>query len=222
MWAHPHVRGENLPGMVFRAAFAGSSPRVRGKHTGIAFFIWIDGLIPARAGKTFRRVPYPTPNRAHPRACGENHWLASLEPLAMGSSPRVRGKRRFRGRLDLVAGLIPACAGKTGALIGVWACAHGSSPRVRGKRSTLSVLLLGMRLIPACAGKTTSLWRAIFNIPAHPRMCGENTFLGQSVKAAPGSSPHVRGKPQSPPCQHHPQGLIPACAGKTCKYWKSY
>ena len=162
--------------MVFRAAFAGSSPRVRGKHTGIAFFIWIDGLIPARAGKTFRRVPYPTPNRAHPRACGENHWLASLEPLAMGSSPRVRGKRRFRGRLDLVAGLIPACAGKTGALIGVWACAHGSSPRVRGKLSQRRAASHIPRLIPACAGKTFNTKRAVIGDAAHPRMCGENNI----------------------------------------------
>ena len=51
-------------------------------------------LIPARAGKTSPASTSPTPHRAHPRACGENGALDPVRRDALGSSPRVRGKRQ--------------------------------------------------------------------------------------------------------------------------------
>ena len=154
-----------------------------------------------------------------------------------GSSPRVRGKPPpgldGGGRVRL----IPACAGKTRL-----ACtrdpvyrAHprvcgenlhsskqrpgfrGSSPRVRGKRGIGRRFPPRAGLIPACAGKTPAGATSWTHSSAHPRVCGENFFEVGVDGGEFGSSPRVRGKPgpgAEPPA---PDGLIPACAGKTCQ-----
>ena len=70
--AHPRACGENLarPGHVSRKS--GSSPRMRGKHHIEVDIVGSVRLIPAHAGKTSRTAEAWSPNRAHPRACGEN------------------------------------------------------------------------------------------------------------------------------------------------------
>ena len=152
--AHPRVCGEN-------ARFAravdippGSSPRVRGKPQPAVNQRWRGGLIPACAGKTMFSQNEFRLKRAHPRVCGENDLDAGKSHVSMGSSPRVRGKRRRSTRKQLNWGLIPACAGKTAwtqsKSLRTWAhprvCGEnreieyfgwyeqGSSPRVRGKQ----------------------------------------------------------------------------------------
>ena len=47
-------------------------------------------------------------NRAHPRVSGENHSSVFLVVLAMGSSPRERGKQRHYPGGVSARGLIPA------------------------------------------------------------------------------------------------------------------
>ena len=111
--AHPRVCGENWndPGSAF--AFAGSSPRVRGKRIEDECKKRWGGLIPACAGKTpvWRRAEVS--NGAHPRVCGENLGKMFFQIAASGSSPRVRGKLARHVYRPHTAGLIPACAGKT-------------------------------------------------------------------------------------------------------------
>ena len=106
----------------------------------------------------------------------------------------MRGKPE-RALLNMrLAGLIPACAGKTttgftlfmlrrahprvcGENLGTsTALAHtpGSSPRVRGKPVQLVFYAGTVRLIPACAGKTLSDTITRPDGQAHPRVCGEN------------------------------------------------
>ena len=121
--------------------------------------------------------------------------MKARPPATLGSSPRVRGRLRFRQQPDGLLGLIPACAGQTHRrTIGQppkrahprvcgadelprpvsFACA-GSSPRVRGRPlSSLS---------PACAER------------AHPRVCGADRRSRLRIRRR---------------C-----GLIPACAGQT-------
>ena len=152
--AHPRACGENtLWVMVSRFAF-GSSPRVRGKLSLVLTAGGDRRLIPARAGKTSSRSCTRGSAAAHPRACGENISATASCCFFVGSSPRVRGKRRG-GRGGVGArGLIPARAGKTTSMTrrGPVGPAHpracgenlsrssltfvswGSSPRVRGKR----------------------------------------------------------------------------------------
>ena len=151
--AHPRACGENEEDGDYRKRMDGSSPRVRGKLRSTSPRRGVNGLIPARAGKTEGTPTTCTRATAHPRACGENRIFRRRGVHWGGSSPRVRGKRPGLPRGADEPGLIPARAGKTRlreALAPV-AGAHpracgenlntrdgdrtssGSSPRVRGK-----------------------------------------------------------------------------------------
>ena len=52
---------------------------------------------------------------------------------------------------------------------------------------------------------------------AHPRVCGENRCLADRLGSQVGSSPRVRGKLNRETYGDIILGLIPACAGKTCR-----
>ena len=152
--AHPRACGENPSAVGFGSSALGSSPRVRGKQCGGRSWSRCIGLIPARAGKTNGRTAAARSGPAHPRACGENTGTSTCCTAAVGSSPRVRGKRYVLQGSAMGLRLIPARAGKTGLGPGrpraptahPRACgenspgwrsrllARGSSPRVRGKR----------------------------------------------------------------------------------------
>ena len=152
----------------------GSSPRMRGKRLIQAVEAVRIRLIPAHAGKTRRFIRDSGMYAAHPRACGENRQVRASRYVALGSSPRMRGKRARLVRSRRARGLIPAHAGKTprgrGAVVHEWAhpraCGEnlstdtedvilaGSSPRMRGKRGPASPGTQERWLIPAHAGKT--------------------------------------------------------------------
>ena len=105
---------------------------------------------------------------------GENVALPSSRLSSQGSSPHARGKLILSAANEIVTGLIPACAGKTGHCPG--GCGeHGAHPRMRGEndvaraigehpegssphaRGKLKIVSYGNAvsgLIPACAGKT--------------------------------------------------------------------
>ena len=151
-------------------------------------------LIPAHAGKNFRRTRASRPARAHPRSCGENGSRLSANASHPGSSPLMRGKPSLRRPRRGQNGLIPTHAGKTPNLS--WRKSRSwAHPRSRGENVTCDSMFVGMRgsspltrgkhaaphstreqigLIPAHAGKTHSMppWQLIRS--AHPRSCGEN------------------------------------------------
>ena len=195
----------------------------------------LPGLIPACAGKTGVKATRCPGKTAHPRVCGENPTVAGAGVGAGGSSPRVRGKPTTRYAAHKAARLIPACAGKTSLRVQRrWKSrAHprvcgenavnilsnpglaGSSPRVRGKHRDVNRFVSCRGLIPACAGKTLSTTTSPKTLRAHPRVCGENRPSGIACSPIVGSSPRVRGKPDTRPGRRRPCRLIPACAGKT-------
>ena len=70
--AHPRVCGENANGTQWQGIADGSSPRVRGKRGDGPAVLVEAGLIPACAGKTWRRMAGICNLAAHPRVCGEN------------------------------------------------------------------------------------------------------------------------------------------------------
>ena len=152
--AHPRACGENTTHRRFPAQRGGSSPRVRGKHTLAAERDVTLRLIPARAGKTLCAGEAVRGNAAHPRACGENGLNLIHCCMSLGSSPRVRGKRRKGVYVQTCNGLIPARAGKTPNQYRYDKVQPGSSPRVRGKHREWNANSNGLGLIPARAGKT--------------------------------------------------------------------
>ena len=173
--AHPRVCGENYGSIPGTRPDRGSSPRVRGKPGATPDSSARSRLIPACAGKTPTIFQLGSEHRAHPRVCGENRASIAWSASIWGSSPRVRGKHGEWMRAYMNVGLIPACAGKTLALLRFHASsrAHprvcgenvsgcvsassvwGSSPRVRGKQTTPVESSHCAGLIPACAGKTS-------------------------------------------------------------------
>ena len=192
--AHPRACGENSPGRASLVTTPGSSPRVRGKPTRSRPQGLPRGLIPARAGKTLKRLVTQSHAPAHPRACGENGRDFGDPLVRRGSSPRVRGKPApGRARRDM-EGLIPARAGKTSRSVRGCgsgrahprACGEnvadleeetspdGSSPRVRGKPEQVARQRAHPGLIPARAGKTPGRTGRGPAGTAHPRACGEN------------------------------------------------
>ena len=111
--AHPRAGGENPGTSSDIRQDHGSSPRGRGKHYPLTPEIAAEGLIPARAGKTWKLTPRRPSASAHPRAGGENAAPDGLVDPDAGSSPRGRGKRLEPARRRGVPRLIPARAGKT-------------------------------------------------------------------------------------------------------------
>ena len=170
----PACAGNTCAGGLGGVGEEGSSPRVRGTRVEVTSADGCAGIIPACAGNTWCPAQPRTRPRDHPRVCGEHRAGLAHRLHEAGSSPRVRGTRDGRWRLDRGTGIIPACAGNTGCCgcETVLAGDHprvcgehwdhsrrlrpllGSSPRVRG---TLFAVLFDLRvvgIIPACAGNT--------------------------------------------------------------------
>ena len=114
--AHPRSRGENIVATPEEAVDRGSSPLTRGKHDTGGESRVINWLIPAHAGKTGENGCPPLCSTAHPRSRGENSWGLQPPTRMQGSSPLTRGKHTARVHRVNDEGLIPAHAGKTGAV----------------------------------------------------------------------------------------------------------
>ena len=152
-----------------------------------------------------------------------------------GSSPLTRGKHSRARLSSLVAGLIPAHAGKThqprarhsrprahprsrgenSASRPIASRTMGSSPLTRGKHRISGPDACRRGLIPAHAGKTPAPDGRFDPDRAHPRSRGENPTRPPRRTAWRGSSPLTRGKRVSLPLPLEALGLIPAHAGKT-------
>ena len=111
--AHPRSRGENTPISTDVTNGSGSSPLTRGKPQMSFLSVGEFGLIPAHAGKTGSRCGRRGSARAHPRSRGENSLYRADLSNNCGSSPLTRGKPSVPPLALIVAGLIPAHAGKT-------------------------------------------------------------------------------------------------------------
>ena len=212
--AHPRGCGADISALLRPGFFSGSSPRVRGRPPSYPLPSRERGLIPAGAGQTGTTGRRGCCLRAHPRGCGADVDYQNGSDEIMGSSPRVRGRRRCSRMRRRFSRLIPAGAGQTGCVPSGWTprAAHprgcgaditgtievyplnGSSPRVRGRRTSARHRGRWFRLIPAGAGQTENTVFTDGSTGAHPRGCGadlENRLPTQLVK---GSSPRVRGR----------------------------
>ncbi len=187
---HPRACGANQIQHGACSARHGSSPRMRGKLMKRGSLKRSRRIIPAHAGQTHRVRGGVVEFADHPRACGANMPWSIRNAARVGSSPRMRGKRRARGRPRHHTRIIPAHAGQTRvvfdcAMVGPdhpRACGAnadslfdasavcGSSPRMRGKRLCGSLTPGLVRIIPAHAGQTKSgvrSCRPMRIIPAH-------------------------------------------------------
>ena len=166
--------------------------------------------------------------------CGGSSSSQFQQRLAMGLSPRVRGKPPQSLSSSAAFRSIPACAGEarqrafrfprrwvyprvcggSAAPLSWLSVGWGLSPRVRGKLPFGAVVAAGARSIPACAGEANTSGRSAWGSGVYPRVCGGSFMPADGQPASLGLSPRVRGKPPlgTSPILHG--GSIPACAGE--------
>ena len=166
--------GEHFLLLSLFAFAAGSSPHVRGAHVTAMVHHTSAGIIPACAGSTDIDAIKRLVAGDHPRMCGEHLDGDTLNNVASGSSPHVRGAPRPAHLSRPSNGIIPACAGSTSCGSGlplgsrdhprmcgehksprmVRVAKAGSSPHVRGALVDEEPGFGLGGIIPACAGST--------------------------------------------------------------------
>ena len=213
----------------------GSSPLARGPLVRRRRQLRGCGLIPARAGTTWRAAGSGPWHGAHPRSRGDHPRACGFSAGGRGSSPLARGPHTRAFRLGVRLGLIPARAGTT-TPPKPRSCARRAHPRSRGDHSNApqnasqnrgsSPLARGppcldafhnyaAGLIPARAGTTAPRSRTSTITRAHPRSRGDHPETHKPRKNNQGSSPLARGPPEETFTSMRWPGLIPARAGTT-------
>ena len=235
VWDHPRVCGEHMLMKGASASSGGSSPRMRGTHTGRLEFAQYVGIIPAYAGNTVGAGDCCGEPGDHPRVCGEHKWLSAVPSALAGSSPRMRGTHPDGTADHLRRGIIPAYAGNTKRAnpfsnkvrdhprvcgehtlqeVIDW-CEQGSSPRMRGTRELHGRRTVRHGIIPAYAGNTLAPDLRVRVIGDHPRVCGEHQSERIRLHVGQGSSPRMRGTRRTVLLGTRVSGIIPAYAGNT-------
>ena len=115
--AHPRSRGDHIDEGTGDYRITGSSPLARGPLVKVAQEALNAGLIPARAGTTSLSREYSVMGWAHPRSRGDHRIQLTISTLLTGSSPLARGPLAWRKCWPVGAGLIPARAGTTCAVM---------------------------------------------------------------------------------------------------------
>ena len=218
-------------------SICGSSPRVRGTPRWSLSPQLMRRFIPAGAGNARKPPPGCSGSTVHPRGCGERLGAAYRQPGSAGSSPRVRGTLKLHRLGCLADRFIPAGAGNAapdGAAAKCRAvhprgCGErrrrrrqvqrrgGSSPRVRGTLGGVHPRAVESRFIPAGAGNARCQGNARHRHPVHPRGCGERAARAASGALSGGSSPRVRGTPDSRQALGRSCRFIPAGAGNASR-----
>ena len=92
---HPRLCGEKVRQSVWRSAYVGSPPPMRGKGCAFGNSRYRLRITPAYAGKRQTRAPCGLYGRDHPRLCGEKLSDFSMIAKVLGSPPPMRGKGRM-------------------------------------------------------------------------------------------------------------------------------
>ena len=193
-WDHPRGCGEHILTGLALSKRGGSSPRMRGAPRTSTPCQAGGRIIPADAGSTSYGSGSPKGKRIIPADAGST--LGQTEPLpADPDHPRGCGEHS--------PSTVRACLGS------------GSSPRMRGARRVGCTCCGGNRIIPADAGSTRHHSSSRRKARDHPRGCGEHDLTAFCKSRSKGSSPRMRGAPESYWYYDTSDRIIPADAGST-------
>ena len=129
--------------------------------------------------------------------CGKDSYLYTYAIRSLGSPPRVREGHNYFFDSFVGFRITPACAGRTGELVGIYhkykdhprVCGKdyctiseeknqkGSPPRVREGPSKVSIDPTSQGITPACAGRTFKVVRRFGFTKDHPRVCGKDLLF---------------------------------------------
>ena len=193
----------------------GSSPLARGLRRRRRHPARDAGIIPARAGFTWRRPSAPPTGTDHPRSRGVYSARTRARSPSPGSSPLARGLPSDIRLLGRQAGIIPARAGFTSPPYG--RRSRGSDhPRSRGVYvEAFHAFIDWVRIIPARAGFTRRARSMTWPVGDHPRSRGVYSWARTTGRSSGGSSPLARGLLSTAWDAALTAGIIPARAGFT-------
>ena len=180
-------------------------------------FIFMSGIIPARAGSTH---PYQTKAREtpdHPRSRGVYRKRHVNTNGRTGSSPLARGLQVQWRDAAAPSGIIPARAGSTKGKPREHLLPGGSSPLARGLPRHHRRSRCCRRIIPARAGSTSGVGLNSAFAADHPRSRGVYLAALAGRAGFSGSSPLARGLRGLPGRSPAGGRIIPARAGSTAE-----
>ena len=172
-WDHPRLCGEKPMAIAAPSVADGSPPPMRGKVNPHTLEIGKNGITPAYAGKSSKRICERIEIEDHPRLCGEKLQMAGGRSPLSGSPPPMRGKDSMKMTIWTKSRITPAYAGKSlllprcrrttadhprlcgeKELIAKTAdFLEGTPPPMRGKVDNKSRKNIRRRITPAYAGK---------------------------------------------------------------------
>ncbi len=131
-WAHPRSRGADPVAVALVNAALGSSPLARGGPQRARSVGSVQGLIPARAGRTLDRSRALAFRWAHPRSRGADPFEQGRDLSMVGSSPLARGGPARGSPAGRRSGAHPRSRGADSRRAGRRRPIRGSSPLARG------------------------------------------------------------------------------------------
>ena len=191
---HPRSRGVYGWPTGMGMAVPGSSPLARGLPVVAVGEQARRGIIPARAGFTWRGTRRPAGTGDHPRSRGVYKPCPPTTTTSKGSSPLARGL------------LLPVLDSTVGG---------GSSPLARGLPRGEGGGRCSVGIIPARAGFTLPGRILRFTPVDHPRSRGVYALSNPRPSSPSGSSPLARGLQDTCHTTHKLTRIIPARAGFT-------
>ncbi len=135
--------------------------------------------------------------------------------VAVGSPPRVWGRRRQRWYSAPRSPVHPHACGEDTCRARHSASQYGSPPRVWGRPDCAPAVGGRWRFTPTRVGKTNA-WRAYpVRIGVHPHACGEDWAASAAAYAKNGSPPRVWGRPSADSANTGSAWFTPTRVGKT-------
>ncbi len=232
---YPRVRG-GIWGKADANYFAeGLSPRARGNRVDGSLVASGNRSIPACAGESTPVGRARVLEQVYPRVRGGIHMTPADVATDRGLSPRARGNPPPPPPPPPPVRSIPACAGESdqtysddelhqvyprvrGGICGAGICRRhrlGLSPRARGNPRSIRWSSPASGSIPACAGESASSGIRARALQVYPRVRGGIQFEALGIGFEAGLSPRARGNPRSAHCKISSPRSIPACAGES-------
>ena len=148
-------------------------PLVRGRVAVFSGPAGLDGITPARAGKSTRYQAHEIALRNYPRSCGEEGALLSSSNFISELPPLVRGRAAMPLPFLSCLGITPARAGKREDTRGRRRASRELPPLVRGRGVPAPAPSILIGITPARAGKRTARPTSGYRERNYPRSCGE-------------------------------------------------
>ena len=158
----------------------------------------------------------------YPRWRGEHGGSLPVVVSGAGLSPLARGTPEAGWTHESLNRFIPAGAGNTLTTSSIFPALNGLSPLARGTQKTYRGSRVRIRFIPAGAGNTSPEARVSVSGTVYPRWRGEHDLHSCHFAPFSGLSPLARGTLRSSLRYPDVYRFIPAGAGNTWRFNKTY